>query len=57
MTTVIKLDIDDVTNILAEYFQVPKMNVNIIDCGYEEGDGPYPGRGNYIDIEVEKNKE
>lgn len=48
----VELNIEDIKQIIAEKFNVTDKNIDIIDCGYEENDGIYPGRGYYCNIEV-----
>lgn len=55
MKTIIKLDIEDIKQIVSNYFDVDEQNVSIISCGNDTGDGVYPGSGYYCHIEVEKN--
>lgn len=55
MKTIVKLDINDIKQIVSNYFDVDKQNVSVISCGNDTGDGPYPGSGYYCYIEVEKN--
>jgi len=57
MKTVIKLDINDIKQIISNYFDVDKQNVSVTSCGEEiEGGGPYlTSEKYYCYIEVEKN--
>ena len=55
MKTVIKLNTEDIKQIVSNYFNVDLENVSITSCGNDTGDGPYPGSGYFCHIEVEKN--
>ena len=57
MKTIIKLNEKDIIKIVSEHFGVSENKVLLISCGDDKGDGIYPGRGHYIDIEVEKTNE
>lgn len=54
MKTIIKLNEKDIIKIVSEHFGVPEDNVYLASCGDDKGDGIYPGRGRYVNMEVEK---
>ena len=54
MKTIIKINLNDIKQIISNYFDVDLNKVSVIDCGNDKGDGPYPGTGYFCHIEVEK---
>lgn len=57
MKKVYKLNIHDVERLIAAHFQVPIEQVVVTSCGCDKDDGPFPGSGNFIHIEVEQEVE
>ena len=51
MQKLFRLYIGDVRHIIAQHFNVSDKDVRVIDCGYDKGDGPYPG-GYRMEVEV-----
>ncbi len=53
MKTIYKLDKYDILKIVGKTLNVPVENVQIISCGFDDGDGPgRTGSGYFIHIEV-----
>jgi hypothetical protein len=51
MTTIYKLDTDDIKKLIANKYNVGIDKVSV-SGGYDAGDGPYPGRGAWCRAEV-----